>query len=61
MKAILWYNNKKCRISKDEFKILKGSIVSTYWDGVFSIHILDGPYLCECEGGAASYETLANL
>jgi hypothetical protein len=61
MKAILWCNNKRCRVSKDEFKTLNGSIVPTCWDGMFSAHILDGRHLCECGGGAASYETLASL
>jgi hypothetical protein len=27
MKAILWYNNKRCRVSEDVFKTLNESIV----------------------------------
>jgi hypothetical protein len=49
MKAILWCNNKRCRVSKDEFKTLNGSIVPTCWDEMFSAHILDGHHLCEWE------------
>jgi hypothetical protein len=46
MKAILWYNNKRCRVSKDEFKTLNGSIVPTCWDGC-SLHtfLMDATYV----------------
>jgi hypothetical protein len=46
---------------KDEFKTLKGSIVPKCWDGAYSAHTLDGYQLCECGGGAASYETRVGL
>jgi hypothetical protein len=58
---ILWYNNKRCIMSEDEFKILNRFIVPTFWDGMFSAHILDGSHLCECGGGVAFYETLVSL
>jgi hypothetical protein len=44
-------------VINDEFKTLNGSIVSICWAGVFPAHTLDGCHLCECGGGAASYET----
>jgi hypothetical protein len=55
------YNSTWCRVIKDEFKTLNGSIVSTCWDVVFSAHTLDGCHLCKCGGGAASYETKEGL
>jgi hypothetical protein len=61
MKAILCYNNKRCKMGEDEFKTLNRSIVPTCWDGRFSAHILDWRHLCEYGGGTASYETLASL
>lgn len=61
MKAILGYNNKRYRVSKDEFKTFNGSIVPTCWDDMFFAHIFDGRHLCECGGGAAFYETLASF
>jgi hypothetical protein len=38
MKAILRCNNKRCRVSKDEFKTLNEFIVPTCWDEC-SLHI----------------------
>jgi hypothetical protein len=58
MSPSLWCKTvQRYRVIKDEFKILNGSIVLTYGDEVFPAHTPDGYHLCECGGGAASYET----
>ena len=62
MSSSLWCKTvQRCREIKDEFKTLNGSIVLTCWDGVFPAHTPDGYHLCECGGGAASYETWVGL
>jgi hypothetical protein len=43
-------------MNEDEFKTLNEPIIPTCWDVVFSMHFIDGCNLCECGGGAASYD-----